>query len=48
MSQTNFFEDMPVQKIDNFLVINYSSHGEYRCNIGLNRATNKKKGQNFD
>ena len=23
MSQTNFFEDMPVQKVDNFLVITY-------------------------
>ena len=27
MSRTNFFEDMPVQTVCNFLIITYSSHG---------------------
>ena len=48
MSQTNFFEDMPVQKVNNFLVITYSNYGGYKCNIGLKRAKNKEKCQNFD
>ena len=37
MSQTNFFEDIPVQNADNFLAITYSNCGGYRCNIGLKR-----------
>ena len=48
MSQTKFFEGMPVQKFENFLVIFYFSHGEYRYNIGLKRAKNKEKCPNFD
>ena len=45
MSQTNFFEDMPVQKVNNFLVITYSSHGEYRYNIGQKEQKIKKNAQ---
>ena len=37
MSKSNFFEDMPVQKVNNFLVIICSGHG-----IG---AISDKKGQ---
>ena len=47
MSQIIFFEDMPVQKVNNFLVITYSSRGGYRCNIGLKRAKNKEKCPHF-
>ena len=39
---------MPVQKIDNFLVITYSSHGGHGCNIQLKWAKNKEKRPNFD
>ena len=41
-------EDMPVQKVNNFLVITFSSHGGYGCNIGLKMAKNKEKWPNFD
>ena len=45
MPQTNFFEDIPVQKVDNFLIITYSSHGGYRCNIGQKEQKIKKNAQ---
>ena len=36
---------MPMQKVYNFLVDTYSSHGGYGCNIRLKRAKNKKNGE---
>ena len=48
MSQIIFSKDIPAQKVNNFLDITYSSHGGYKCNIGLKRAKNKEKWANFD